>query len=302
MDHPPLGAYVTENSNPRTSGLDSMEVGELLTVMNAEDHRVADAVAEQLAHITEAVNLAVEALRSGGRLIYLGAGTSGRLGVLDAAECPPTFGTDPHQVVGILAGGRDAMFQAVENAEDSATGGRADLEEIAVDRNDVVVGIAASGRTPYVIGGLDHARAVGARTVALSCNPGAEISGHADVAIELDNGPEILTGSTRLKAGTSQKLVLNMISTAAMVRLGKAYGNLMVDVRPTNEKLNVRATRIVQAATDCDEDTARTALADADGHAKTAIVAILCGIDADSARQRLDASDGFIRTAVESTP
>lgn len=298
----PVSAVTTEQQNPRTRALDAMSVTELLTAMNDEDRRVPAAVADAIPEIARAVELAVAALGGGGRLIYVGAGTSGRLGVLDAAECPPTFGTDPGQVVGLLAGGRGAMFEAVENAEDSLELAVADLQAIGLTERDVVVGIAASGRTPYVIGGLDHARGIGAATVALACNADAEISRHADVAIEVDNGPEVLTGSTRLKAGTSQKLVLNMISTAAMVRLGKVYGNLMVDVRPTNEKLVDRAARIVQAATDCDRVTAESALAAADGHAKTAIVAILCGVDTDTARSRLAAADGFVRGAIAAAP
>ncbi|SDQ49135.1 N-acetylmuramic acid 6-phosphate etherase [Microbacterium sp. cf332] len=288
----------TETANPLTGGLDAMSVTEILRVMNDEDAGVPVAVAVAVPQIARAVDLAVAAISSGGRLVYLGAGTSGRLGVLDAAECPPTFGTDPDQVVGLLAGGHQAMFRAVEGAEDSRQLGVDDLVTIGLTDRDVVVGIAASGRTPYVLGALDHARAAGASTVAISCSPDAEISGHADVAIEIDNGPEVLTGSTRLKAGTSQKLVLNMISTATMVRLGKVYGNLMVDVRPSNEKLVARARRIVQAATDCDAETARRALDDADGHAKTAIVAILCGVDAETARDRLIAGAGFVREAV----
>lgn len=292
---------VTESRNPHTTGLDAMGVTEFLTAMNNEDHRVADAVAEQIPQIARAVELAEAALRAGGRLIYLGAGTSGRLGVLDAAECPPTFGTDPEQVVGLLAGGREAMFHAVEGVEDSADRAIADLDELGLTERDVVVGIAASGRTPYVVGGLDHARRTGAATVAIACNPGSELGRHADVAIEIDNGPEVLTGSTRLKAGTSQKMVLNMISTGAMVRLGKVYGNLMVDVRPTNSKLVSRAIGIIQAATGCDTRRAEQALAEADNHAKTAIVAILCGISSEDARRRLATADGFVRAAVSGT-
>lgn len=299
---PDLSALsTTESRNPRTATLDAMSVTEFLTVMNAEDHRVADAVATQIPQIAQAVNLTVIALRRGGRLIYTGAGTSGRLGVLDAAECPPTFGTEPELVVGLLAGGQQAMFQAVEGAEDSAELGVSDLVEIGLTADDVVVGIAASGRTPYVIGGLDYAREIGAATVAIACNPDPEVGRHADVSIEVDNGPEVLTGSTRLKAGTSQKLILNMISTASMVQIGKVYGNLMVDVRPTNEKLVSRAIGIIQAATDCDAERAAQALAEADNHAKTAIVAILCGIDADAARSRLAEADGFVRHALTVT-
>lgn len=293
-----MDAAGTERRNPLTHALDSMGIEELLTVMNAEDRRVPDAVAARIPQIARAVQVTADALSGGGRLIYLGAGTSGRLGVLDAAECPPTFGTAPEQVVGLLAGGHQAMFAAVENAEDSAGGGAADLRAIELTADDVVVGIAASGRTPYVIGGLDEARRVGAHTVAVSCNLGSAVSAHAEIAIEVDNGPEVLTGSTRLKAGTSQKLVLNMISTAAMVRLGKVYGNLMVDLRPTNEKLVDRAARIVQEATECDRATAERSLAAAGNHAKTAIVAILCGVDANTARERLDAAHGFVRAAI----
>lgn len=295
----PTKAAGTEQPNPLTQSLDSMGVTELLTVMNAEDRRVPLAVATQIPQIARAATLAAEALAAGGRLVYLGAGTSGRLGVLDAVECPPTFGTDPDRVVGVLAGGLDAMFRAAERAEDSAEQGAQDLRGIDLTDRDVVVGIAASGRTPYVIGGLDLARSRGAATVSLACNVGSEVSAHADVAIEIDNGPEVLTGSTRLKAGTSQKLVLNMISTAAMVQLGKVYGNLMVDVRPSNDKLVDRAVRIVQTATDCDRETAERALAAADNHAKTAIVAILCGVDADTARERLADAGGFVRAAVD---
>ncbi len=292
-------APATETANPLTRSLDAMTVPEILRVMNDEDAGVAGAVAAVLSQVARAVDLAVAALSRGGRLVYQGAGTSGRLGVLDAAECPPTFGTDPDRIVGLLAGGPGAMFRAVEGAEDSRDLGRADLEEIGLTELDVVVGLAASGRTPYVVGGLDHARSVGAATVAVSCTPHARLSDHADVAIEIDNGPEVVTGSTRLKAGTSQKLVLNMISTATMVRLGKVYGNLMVDVKPSNEKLVARAERIVQAATDCDLDTARRELERADGHAKTAIVAILCGVDTETARARLRAGAGFVREAVQ---
>ena len=292
-----IGA-TTEGRNPSTSNLDELSIDDLLVTMNAEDARVPAAVAAALPAIGRAVQAVADALRAGGRLIYFGAGTSGRLGVLDAAECPPTFGADPNQVIGLLAGGQGAMFKAVEGAEDSAELGAADLEAIELSAADIAVGIAASGRTPYVIGGLDYARSVGAVAVSIACNPDAQISGHADIAIEVDNGPEVLTGSTRLKAGTSQKLILNMISTATMVRLGKTYGNLMVDVAPTNLKLIDRAVRIVREATGCDEADARRALADSGNHAKTAIVMLLCDIDAAEARRRLDAADGFVRAAL----
>lgn len=291
----------TESRNSRTMDLDEFTVHELLTAMNDEDRLVPDAVRRVLPAVERTVDLAVSALRSGGRLIYQGAGTSGRLGVLDAAECPPTFGVSPGLVLGVLAGGDAAMFRSEEGAEDSAERGRDDLAALGLTAADVVIGIAASGRTPYVLGGLDYARSVGASTVALSCNPGAAISAHAEVAIEIDNGPEVLTGSTRLKAGTSQKLVLNMISTAAMVRMGKAFSNLMVDVAPSNVKLADRVVRIIGEATGCDEAAARAAADAADGHAKTAIVMILADVDAPTARARLAAADGFVRAAIRST-
>lgn len=292
-----IGA-TTESRNPRTQNLDELSIDELLATMNAEDARVPAAVAAALPAIGRAVQAASDALRAGGRLIYFGAGTSGRLGVLDAAECPPTFSASPDQVIGLLAGGNDAMFRAAEGAEDSAELGAADLAGIGLTAADVAVGIAASGRTPYVIGGLDYARGVGAVAVSIACNPDAAVSAHADIAIEVDNGPEVLTGSTRLKAGTSQKLILNMISTATMVQLGKTYGNLMVDVAPTNVKLVDRAVRIVREATGCEAAEARRALDESGNHAKTAIVMVLCGIDTAEARRRLDAANGFVRAAL----
>ncbi|MDR1265257.1 MAG: N-acetylmuramic acid 6-phosphate etherase [Propionibacteriaceae bacterium] len=288
----------TEARNPKTLDLDSMSPAELLATINQEDAKVAPAVALALPQIAQAVEAVTQALAAGGRLIYLGAGTSGRLGLLDAAECPPTFGVAPDLVVGLLAGGNAAFMRAVEGAEDRADWAVADLDRIGLSARDAVVGLAASGRTPYVIGGLDQARALGAVTIAIACNRGAEVSSHADIAIEVDNGPEILTGSTRLKAGTSQKLILNMISTAAMVRLGKVYGNLMVDLRPTNQKLVARAVAIVGAATGCDPTTAGQALAEADNQAKTAIVMLLAAVDADTARSRLRRANGFVRDAI----
>ena len=289
----------TEQRNPATVELDRMSTLEIVTVMNEEDRKVAGAIERVLPQVAEAVDAVVASLRAGGRLIYMGAGTSGRLGVLDAAECPPTFRTDPDLVVGLIAGGESAMFRAVEGAEDSTDFGVRDLDAIGLSERDVVVGIAASGRTPYVIAGLDHARDLGAATVSIACTRGAAVSGHSAIAIEIDNGPEVLTGSSRLKSGTSQKMVLNMISTAAMVRLGKVYGNLMVDVAPTNTKLVDRAERIVMAAAECSRDVARAALEAADGHAKTAIVMIRRGVDAAAAAELLEAADGFVRTAIE---
>ncbi|GAB3538060.1 N-acetylmuramic acid 6-phosphate etherase [Arthrobacter tecti] len=293
-----LESLGTESRNPRTSTLDSMSVSEILAIMNDEDASVATAVRVALPQIAQAIDLIVTAREQGGRLIYLGAGTSGRLGVLDAVECPPTFGTSPDEVVGLIAGGESAFTQAVEGAEDSATAGEQDLRDIALGANDVVVGLAASGRTPYVVGALDYARTVGAATVSVACNEDAEISAHADVAIELKTGPEVLTGSTRLKAGTAQKQVCNMLSTVSMVRTGKVYGNLMVDMMPTNAKLVDRAQRIVAAAGETDLATAGRALEDANGHAKTAVVMIKAGCTAEEAATLLHQVKGDVRSAL----
>lgn len=292
-----LRQLATEQRNPRTTHLDTMPIAELLAAMNAEDATVPDAVRSALGDLVRAVELVTARLRAGGRLVYLGAGTSGRLGLLDAAECPPTFGTSPDQVVGVIAGGPDAVLNAVEGAEDDPRAAIADLDAIGLNAGDAVVGLAASGRTPYVLAGLDHARAAGAATISVACNTGALISERADVAIEVPTGPEVLTGSTRLKAGTAQKLVCNMISTAAMVQLGKTYENLMVDVRPTNEKLSERARRIVAEATSRDQDTAAAALEAAGGSAKTAIVMLLTDRDAEAAHRLLEQSGGRVRTA-----
>jgi N-acetylmuramic acid 6-phosphate etherase len=276
-----------------------MPVADLLATMNDEDAAAVRAVRGALPAVASAVELVAASLRQGGRLVYLGAGTSGRIGLLDAVECPPTFGTDPAQVVTLLAGGPGAFAAAVEGAEDDPQGAVADLDALGVGPRDTVVGLAASGRTPYVVGGLKHARSLGAATVSVACNPDAPISAHADVPIEVVTGPEVLTGSTRLKAGTAQKLVCNMLSTAAMVRIGKVYGNLMVDLRPTNDKLRDRARRIVAEAAHTDLDAAERALAAADGHAKTAIIMLLTNCDAKQAAARLAGSDGDVRSAAE---
>ena len=267
--------------------------------MNDEDHRVPDAVARQLPAIATIVEAAVAGLSAGGRLIYAGAGTSGRLGVLDAAECPPTFSTHPTMVVGLIAGGQQAMFQAVEGAEDDQERGAEEINALHPGLHDVVVGLAASGRTPWVIGAVRAAKQAGAHTASVCCNHDALISDEVDLPVEIDAGPEVLTGSTRLKAGTAQKLVLNMISTATMVGLGKTYGNLMVDVSPSNEKLRQRAVSIVVSATGCTRDQAVIALHEADGHAKTAIVMILLDMTAAQARERLTTSGGAVRAAVD---
>ena len=289
-----IAALTTETANPRTTELDSMSIEDLLRTMNGEDARVAPAVAQAIPQLTEVVERLVAARSHGGRLIYAGAGTSGRLGVLDAAECPPTFGTDPGEVVGVVAGGPRALTTAVEGAEDDSGAAARDLTAIGLTADDVVVALAASGRTPYAIGALDYARSVAATTVAVSCNRPAELSDHADIAIEVETGPEALTGSTRLKAGTAQKMVCNMLSTAVMVREGKVYRNLMVDMHPSNRKLVDRAQRIVAEATGVDTAAAAALLEAADGHAKTAIVMQLAAVGADRARELLARADGFV--------
>ncbi|MFC7432388.1 MULTISPECIES: N-acetylmuramic acid 6-phosphate etherase [unclassified Agrococcus] len=293
-----IAALGTERRNPRTADLDTLDTAELLARMNDEDATVATAVRAVLPQVAEAVDRIAAARRRGGRLVYLGAGTSGRLGLLDAVECPPTFGTDPSEVLGLMAGGRDAFVVAVEGAEDDPALGASDVAGVDVGPDDVVVGLAASGRTPYVLGGLAEARARGAATVAVACNVGSRIGAAADVAIEVDTGPEVLTGSTRLKAGTAQKLVCNMLSTASMVRTGKVYGNLMVDVRPTNAKLVDRAQRIVAEATGAAPEIAADALAAAGIHAKTAVVMLLAACDAQRAQSLLDAAGGDVRAAL----
>lgn len=246
----------TETRNPKSMELDTMSVSEILQLMNSEDQTVPLAIQKQLPQIENAVETIIQQFKKGGRLIYLGAGTSGRLGVLDAAECVPTFGTDPTLVQGLIAGGQSAMTVAVEGAEDSLSLAQEDLKKLDLNEDDAVVGLAASGRTPYVIGALKYAQTVQAATISIACNENAEISKFAKYPIEVVTGPEVLTGSTRLKAGTAQKLVLNMISTTSMIKLGKAYQNLMIDVKPTNDKLVERAKRIIMQATDCDYQTA----------------------------------------------
>lgn len=288
----------TEARNERTWALDSMTSLQIATAMNEEDGRLIEAVRLVLPKIAEAIDWATDTLESGARIIYMGAGTSGRLGVLDAVECPPTFGVDPSRVVGLIAGGEGAFVKAVEGAEDSMELGEGDLSGLDVSKDDIVIGLAASGRTPYVIGGLRYARSVGCKTVAIACNADSAIGREADLAIEPVPGPEVLTGSTRLKAGTAQKLVLNMISTGSMVRVGKAYQNLMVDVQATNEKLVARSRNIVAEACGCTVEQAMEALDRAGGHVKTAIVSILLDCDIDTARARLEESRGHVRDAI----
>lgn len=289
-----LSSMITETRNPASVEIDQLPTLEMLRVINQEDQQVALAVSQLLPEITRAVDAIAAAFGKGGRLVYIGAGTSGRLGILDASECPPTYGVSAEQVVGLIAGGHKAILQAVENAEDDAELGAQDLKNIQFCANDVLVGIAASGRTPYVLGAMAHARAVGATVCSISCNPGSPLAQAADISMVAVVGPEIVTGSSRMKAGTAQKLILNMLSTGAMIRTGKVYGNLMVDVEATNAKLVERQKRIVMEATDCERTTAERALAQADNHCKTAIVMILAGLTADEARHRLQSSNGFI--------
>ena len=293
-----LSQMITEGRNPASQNIDELTTEAMLRVINDEDKKVALAVEAIVPQIAQVVDAITAAFSKGGRLIYCGAGTSGRLGILDASECPPTFGTPRSQVVGLIAGGHTAILQAVENAEDNVEQGAQDLQDIQFNANDVLVGIAASGRTPYVLGALAYARQQGAFTAALTCNPNSPMSQAADVALTPVVGPEVVTGSSRMKAGTAQKLVLNMLTTGAMIRSGKVYGNLMVDVEATNQKLVQRQVNIVKQATDCDDATAQQALAACNGHCKTAIVMVLAGLTADEAKSLLSQNQGFIRNAL----
>jgi N-acetylmuramic acid 6-phosphate etherase len=288
----------TEAANPDTVDLDRLSSIELVRLINAEDAKIAAAVAEQTDEIAMAVDLIAARLAGGGRLIYLGAGTSGRLGVLDASECPPTFNADPLQVTGLIAGGDTALRHAIEGAEDSADLAVEDLRKQNLSAKDVVVGIAASGTTPYVLGALDEARSVGAATIGLTCNRDAPIAAHADLCIAVVTGPEVLAGSTRMKAGTATKMVLNILTTASMVRLGKTYGNLMVDLRASNEKLVGRSLRILQTLSGLNPAEARTVLDACGGELKTAILSQRLGIGAAEARQRLQEAAGRLRAAL----
>ncbi|WP_270998610.1 N-acetylmuramic acid 6-phosphate etherase [Listeria seeligeri] len=294
-----LENLATEERNKKTIDLDTLSPKEILAVMNEEDATVPTAIKNVLPQIDLIVSGVISSFQNGGRLIYLGAGTSGRLGVLDAAECVPTFGVAKEQVVGLIAGGEKAFVAAIEGAEDSKTLGENDLKQIKLAANDFVIGIAASGRTPYVIGALDYAKSVGAKTGAISCNANAEISAHADIAVEIVTGAEILTGSTRLKAGTAQKLVLNMISTASMVGIGKVYKNLMVDVLPTNKKLEERSKRIIMEATEVDYETASKFYELAEKHVKVAIVMILTNSTKEIALEKLSEAKGFVRNTIQ---
>ncbi|HML88228.1 MAG TPA: N-acetylmuramic acid 6-phosphate etherase [Methylomusa anaerophila] len=294
-----LDKLLTEGCNPNTVNIDRQTTLDIVRLINAEDQKVALAVKEVLPQIARAVDWTTDCLQAGGRLFYIGAGTSGRLGILDASECPPTYGTSPEMVQGLIAGGKTAVFRAVEGAEDSLALAADDLKQKHLTNKDIVVGIAASGRTPYVLGGLRYAREVGCKTIAVSSTPEPEIGSVAALSIEILTGPEAITGSTRMKAGTAQKMVLNMLTTATMIKLGKVYGNLMVDVQATNHKLNERAKRIVTLATGCPGEEAEQALIRAEGSAKTAIVMLLAGISADAAHDLLRRTKGRVSEAID---
>lgn len=293
-----IGHLITEKRNPNTMNLDQMTTREFLEVMNNEDAKVALCVKEQLDQIEIAVKHIIDALNKGGRLIYIGSGTSGRLGVLDAVECPPTFSTTD-EVQGLIAGGPSAFVKAKEGVEDNAIQGAKDIEEMKVGANDVVVGIAASGRTPHTIGALDKANELGAYTIALACNPNSEVGKHAKLAIEVATGPEVVSGSTRLKAGTAQKMVLNMLSTASMIGIGKTYQNLMIDLHPSNQKLIERSIRIVMQACECTYEEASEVFEKSGHKPKYAIIMYLLGCDLEEAKQRLDNENGFVYKAIQ---
>ncbi|MEU1020319.1 N-acetylmuramic acid 6-phosphate etherase [Streptomyces sp. NPDC005900] len=295
-----LATLTTEAFRPELSDIDRLDTLEIARIMNGEDASVPAAVAERLPAIAAAIDATAERMARGGRLVYAGAGTAGRLGVLDASECPPTFNTDPGEVVGLIAGGPSALIRAVEGAEDSGELAAEDLDGLKLTADDVVVGISASGRTPYAIGAVTHARKrYGALTIGLSCNADSALAAAADHGIEVVVGPELLTGSTRLKAGTAQKLVLNMLSTITMIRLGKTYGNLMVDVRASNEKLRARSRRIVALATGAGDEDIEAALAATDGEVKDAILTLLGNVDGPRAAELLRATDGRLRAALD---
>lgn len=289
---------VTEDRNPETMDIDKKSIKEILILINNEDQKIADIVRQELSYIEKAVELVVQTFKGGGRLFYVGAGTSGRLGVLDAAECPPTFGSDPEMIQGIIAGGHIALVRAQEGAEDNYEKGATDLMQVKINQKDIVCGIAASRRTPYVIGAIAKAREVGAKTLYVTCNPRSEMNIEVDVAICPVVGPEVVMGSTRMKAGTATKLVLNMITTTAMIQLGKVWGNMMVDLQMTSKKLQERSKKIVMLATGVSYHEAMNYLQDAGGHVKTAIVMILANVSVEEARKLLEKGDGFVHKAL----
>jgi len=293
-----ISHLTTESRNPKSSELDTLSSLEIIQIMYEEDHKVAQSIHAQLPNISKAVEIIVSQLYDGGRVIYFGAGTSGRLGVLDASECPPTF-SSTDEFIGIIAGGDKALRMPIEGAEDSLTLCKEDLKRLNLTTKDVAIGLAASGRTPYCIGGLEYAKSLGCHTVSITCNPNSKMSQIAEVGIDVEVGPEVLTGSTRLKSGTAQKMILNMLSTASMVRYGKVYGNLMVDVSPTNEKLIKRAVKIVMDATDCDKSLAEKKLQEAQLKPKCAIVMIKKNCTYEEALIRLRNSRDFVREAIK---
>jgi len=290
---------VTEARNPESENIDDKNTEEILYIINRQDHLIADVVKEQIPFIAQAVDIIVKAFKAGGRLFYVGAGTSGRLGVLDASECPPTFGTDPQMIQGVIAGGEQAMTRAQEGSEDKAHAGGEDLVARGLTEKDIVCGIAASFRTPYVLGAIAKAREIGAKTIYITCNPRENVNIEVDVAICAVVGPEILMGSTRMKAGTATKLILNMLTTTAMTGLGKVYGNMMVDLKMTSRKLEERSKRVVMMTTGVSYEKASQLLQAADCHVKTAIVMELAGIDKMQAQKRLKDNDGFVRRAIQ---
>ncbi len=294
-----LQKIATEQRNPNTTHIDTLSTLEMVRLINQEDQKVALAVAQVAPEIARAIDVITHQLSQGGRLFYAGCGTSGRLGILDAVECPPTYSTDPELVQAIIAGGYPAIFRAVEGAEDDFDLGRRDLQERGFASQDVLVGLAASGRTPYVLGAMGYARELGAAVIAVTCCPGSEVDQMADIGIAPTPGPEVITGSTRMKSGTAQKMVLNMLSTGTMIKLGKVYGNLMVDVKPSNEKLIRRCVTIVREAVGCEEDQAVSALEACGYRPKVAIVMLLKKIDAEQARELLEQAQGRIARVVE---
>ena len=294
-----LSTLITEQQNPNSMHVDSLSALEIVQLMNKEDKQVPLAIEKCLPQIAQAVECIVAAFQQGGRLVYIGAGTSGRLGVLDASECPPTFGVSPEMVKGIIAGGERALRHPIEGAEDSKTHAVVDLQTIQFSSKDVLVGIAASGRTPYVIGALEYAKSLGSVTVSIASNPNSAMANIVDIAIDTVVGPEVLTGSSRLKSGTAQKLVLNMLTTASMILMSKCYQNLLVDVQASNEKLKARAIHIVMQATDCDKALAEETLKQADQNAKLAIMMILSGLDRAQAEALLEKHQGKLQLALK---
>lgn len=296
-----LQTLATEQRNPASQSIDSVSIREALEIINTEDHLVPLAVRREIPYIAQAVELVADAFRKGGRLIYVGAGTSGRLGILDASECPPTYGTPPEMVQGLIAGGKKAVFRSQEGAEDVFEDGGRDLDLLSVAPPDIVCGIAASRRTPYVVGAIDHARRLGCKTLYITCNPRSNFDLDVDVAMCPAVGPEVIMGSTRMKSGTAQKLVLNMITTVSMIQMGKVYENMMVDLQMTSKKLVERSKRTVMMVTGVDYDTAVGVLEEASGHVKTALVMILAEVSLADAKARLEAANGQVRNAIAGT-